>query len=94
MFNRLKNKWKASTPQLILILCTFALGGSTCGYLGKKVMNLLSIDHPALYLPFYILIITILWPFCVLIISIPLGQYPFFRNYLTKVFRRLGFKKG
>lgn len=84
---RLKEKWKVqSMGRLLLILCTFALGGTACGMAGRKIMHYIGPDHKGLWIVVYILLITILWPLCVIIISIPLGQFQFFKNYL----RRLG----
>jgi hypothetical protein len=89
MLEKLKTKWKVTATQLVLILCTFALGGSCCGYLGRKILGLFSINNSFLYLFLYIVLITILWPLCVIIISIPFGQFAFFSNYLKKVKQRL-----
>jgi len=93
---RLKEKWQVKSMfQLLLIICTFALGGTACGMVGRQIMHYIGPDHKGLWVLIYILLITILWPLCVLIISIPLGQFNFFRHYLkrlgTKIFRR---KKG
>lgn len=93
MFQKLQAKWKVNGLSLILILVTFATGGSLCGYLGKKVMNLTGIDKGVLWFILYIIIITILWPLCVLAISIPLGQFPFFKKYIAKIFARFSGKK-
>jgi formyltetrahydrofolate-dependent phosphoribosylglycinamide formyltransferase len=89
MLHRLKDKWKVSWPRFILIFTTFALGGSSCGYLGRKVLGLLSIEPSVIYWILYIIIVTLLWPLCVLIVSIPLGQFNFFRNYLRKMGNRM-----
>lgn len=91
MFNRLKEKWKVTGWELLLILGTFALGGSMCGYLGRQVITPLNINNAFLYGTLYFIILTLLWPVCVLLISIPLGQYRFFRNYLYKMGQKLGF---
>jgi len=89
MFGRLRNKWKVNGWQLLLILITFALGGSLCGYLGRVVLTWLDIDSAAIRIPLYVVIVTLLWPLCVLAISIPFGQFTFFVNYLKKIFRRM-----
>jgi formyltetrahydrofolate-dependent phosphoribosylglycinamide formyltransferase len=90
MFERLRKKWKVGPLQLALILCTFAIGGSLTGYAGRKLMNLLEIDQRWLWILIYIVLITILWPFAVLIVSIPFGQFKFFRGYLKKIGKRMG----
>jgi hypothetical protein len=37
----------------------------------------------------YIVFITLLWPLCVLLISIPLGQFSFFKKYVGKLLNKL-----
>jgi formyltetrahydrofolate-dependent phosphoribosylglycinamide formyltransferase len=93
MFNRLQQKWKVTGWQLTLILCTFALGGSLCGYFTRLIIQPLGIENAFLYGTLYFVLLTLLWPVCVLTISIPLGQYPFFRNYLRKMGSRFGLGK-
>ena len=90
MFKKLQAKWKVNGVQLFLIILTFALGGSLCGYAGRKILGLLSIDQRWIWLLLYIILITLLWPVCVLLISIPLGQFAFFRKYIRKVGKRMG----
>jgi hypothetical protein len=94
MFEKLRKKWKVGGWQLLLILFTFAFGGSITGYLGRKAMHFLDIDDGWFFLPVYIIIITILWPLMVLIISIPLGQYRFFAAYLRKIGLKMGIIKS
>ncbi len=94
MFDRLQRKWKVSGLQVLLILCTFAIGGSLTGYAGKKIMNLLDIDQQWLWVPVYIVIITILWPLAVLLVSVFFGQFRFFTGYLRKIGKRMGFGKA
>ncbi len=93
MFNRLQQKWKVSGWQLTLILCTFALGGSLCGYFTRLIIQPIGIENAFLYGTCYFILLTLLWPLCVLTISIPLGQYSFFRNYLRKMAGRFGIGK-
>lgn len=94
MFEKLQRKWKVNGIKLLLILITFTLGGSACGYLGKKIIGLFEIDLPVVWLVTYIIIVTIIWPICVLIISIPLGQFTFFKKYIIKIFNRFSGKPG
>lgn len=89
MFDRLQKKWKVNGLQLVLILCTFAIGGSLTGYVGRKLMNLIPIDANWLWIVVYILLVTLLWPFSVLLVSIPFGQFRFFTKYLKKIGRRM-----
>ncbi|HET9057767.1 MAG TPA: formyltransferase family protein, partial [Chitinophagaceae bacterium] len=89
MLTRLKRRWNVTGLQLALIILAFALGGSLCGYTGRKIVALFFIDVVALKVLLYIVLITLLWPFSVLVVSIPLGQFSFFRNYIKKIGRRI-----
>ncbi len=90
MFDRLREKWKVNGWQLTLIICTFAIGGSLTGFLAKKIMNLLSLHQDWIWAIIYILLITIIWPLMVVVVSIPLGQFRFFRSYIRKLGQKMG----
>ena len=90
MFERLREKWKVNGWQLTLIICTFAIGGSLTGFLAKKIMNLLSLQQDWLWAILYILLITIIWPLMVVLVSVPLGQFRFFRAYIRKLGQKMG----
>jgi formyltetrahydrofolate-dependent phosphoribosylglycinamide formyltransferase len=94
MFQKLQEKWKVSGTAFVLIFLTFAIGGSMCGIIGKKIMGFTGIDKGLLWLMVYIIILTIIWPICVLIISIPFGQFSFFQKYIRKIFSRFAGKKA
>ncbi|MBS1509209.1 MAG: phosphoribosylglycinamide formyltransferase [Bacteroidetes bacterium] len=53
-------------------------------------MALLPVDKGVLWVIIYILLITLLWPLAVLLVSIPLGQFTFFRKYIAKIIGRFG----
>ena len=89
MLRRLQQKWNVGPGRLFLILVTFALGGSLTGYAGKKIMRLTDIGDAALYVVCYILLVTLLWPFMVLLVSLPLGQFFFFKNYIGKLGKKI-----
>ena len=93
MFQKLRDKWKVNGKDLLLILITFAIGGSVCGFAGKKIMSYTDIDEGIVWLIIYIIILTIIWPLCVLLISIPMGQFVFFKKYINKIFGKMGGKK-
>lgn len=92
MFEKLKARWKVNGLNLVLIIATFALGGSLCGYAGRKLLLLTGLEKGFTWIIFYILLITLLWPLCVLLISIPLGQFRFFRGYILKIWTKLSGK--
>lgn len=89
MFERLQKKWKVSPGRLLLILVVFALGGSATGYVGKRLMAFTGIESPWLYIPVYVIVVTIVWPLMVLLVSIPFGQFAFFRTYIKKLASRM-----
>lgn len=94
MFDKLKQKWKVGGLQLMLILCTFAVGGSLTGFAGKKIMNAMAIGQDWIWAIIYILLITILWPLMVLLVSIPFGQFRFFSRYIRKIGVKMGIVKS
>lgn len=89
MLNNLKARWKVNGVNLVLILTTFALGGSLCGYLGRKILLLTNLDKGIVWVILYIILVTLLWPVCVILISIPLGQFKFFKNYIIKIGKKM-----
>jgi len=93
MFKKLKQRWGVNGVQMLLILCTFALGGSLCGFAGRKLLGLTGLENGFLWVLLYIVLVTLLWPFCVLLISIPFGQFSFFIKYLSKIWNRMSGNK-
>ena len=93
MFKKIREKWNVSGSKFWLIITTFALGGSSCARLSKIILSHIDISGDFLGLLLYILLVFLLWPVCVIIISVPLGQFSFFKNYLKRVFSRLLGKK-
>ncbi|WP_290798768.1 phosphoribosylglycinamide formyltransferase [Flavihumibacter sp. UBA7668] len=89
MFDKLQQKWKVNGWQLTAVLCTFAIGGSLTGIAGRRILALLPVEHPVGWTILYIIVMTLIWPFMVLVVSIPFGQFPFFRNYLSRIFRKM-----
>jgi formyltetrahydrofolate-dependent phosphoribosylglycinamide formyltransferase len=94
MLNRLQQKWKVNGWRFILILTTFAVGGSLCGFAGRKLMAILPIGNPVIWMLIYLIVITIIWPFSVMLVSIPLGQFSFFTRYLASLGRKMGFNSN
>jgi len=89
MFGRLRKKWNVNWWQFTLIFTTFALGGSLCARAGSWVLESLIPLKTTLYWILYIPLISLLWPACVLLISIPLGQFRFFYNYLGRIWKKI-----
>ena len=89
MFGKLKEKWKVGWLQFILIFCTFALGGSSCAKLASWLLSFVLTEKSWVYWIIYLPLVTLLWPICVLVISIPLGQFKFFSNYLKRMWSKI-----
>jgi formyltetrahydrofolate-dependent phosphoribosylglycinamide formyltransferase len=94
MFQKLRQRWKVNGVNLVLIIATFALGGSLCGYAGRKILLFTDLEKGVLWFVLYIILVTLLWPLCVLLISIPLGQFAFFKNYIIKIGKKMAGRKG
>ena len=94
MFDKLKHRWKVNAFNLVLIICTFAIGGSLCGLAGRRLMLLTGLEKGFWWVLLYIILVTLLWPFCVLLVSIPFGQWKFFTTYLSKIWFRMSGKKN
>lgn len=89
MFEKLKARWNVNTTRLVLIIATFALGGSLCGYAGRKILLFTGLEKGVMWVLLYIILITLLWPLCVLLISIPLGQFAFFKKYIYRIGKKM-----
>ena len=92
MFQKLKDRWKVNTLNLVLIISTFAIGGSLCGKAGARLLELGGLQKNFSYWFIYVLLITLLWPLFVITVSIPLGQFSFFKNYLLHIWQRISGK--
>jgi formyltetrahydrofolate-dependent phosphoribosylglycinamide formyltransferase len=93
MFKKLQKKWGVNGLNMALIITTFALGGSACARIAGQLLKLTSLEKNTIWWIIYILLVTILWPICVIIISFPLGQFKFFKNYLFRIWSKMSGKK-
>jgi len=93
MLKKLQDKWNVSGWRLVLILITFAVAGSLTGYAGKKIMGFTGIEAAGIYIPIYVVVVTLIWPLMVIVISVPMGQFVFFRGYLKKMGGRIRGKR-
>lgn len=93
-YSRLQEKWKVNGIQLTLILITFAVGGSLTGQAAKWIMDALNLGSVWYWGLLYLLIVTALWPLMVLLVSLPMGQYRFFRDYIRKLAGKIGLRKN
>ena len=92
MFKKLQQKWGVNGINMALIITTFAFGGSACAKIAGFFLKLTSLEKNTIWWIIYILLVTVLWPICVIIISFPLGQFKFFKNYLFRIWSKMSGK--
>jgi formyltetrahydrofolate-dependent phosphoribosylglycinamide formyltransferase len=94
MFQRLKQRWKVNGLQLFLILCVFAITGTTTAYLTRQVTYWLDLTSSSAW--YWVLKVAMLvfgYQVLILLFAIPFGQFSFFWNYEKKIWRRMFFRK-
>lgn len=90
MFQQLKQKWKVNGTQLLLILCVFAITGTTTAWLTRQITYWLNLpSNSAWYWILKILMLVFGYQFIILLVSIPFGQFNFFWKFEKKLLRRM-----
>lgn len=90
MFHRLKQKWNVNGTQLFLILCVFAVTGTTTAWLTRQVTVWLQLDASSFwYWAIKIGILLFGYQVLILLFAIPFGQFNFFWNYEKKILQRM-----
>lgn len=89
--HKLKDKWKLSSiTQVVLVLITFSVGGSACGIMTGKIMSFFSMSSKSpLWWILYVILATIIWPITVYLVSYFFGQQKFFKDYITKIGKKI-----
>ena len=93
MFEKLQKRWKVSGTQVLLILCVFAITGTTTAWVSKAITGWVGLtpDSPLWQRAMLRGIVLIFgYQFILLTVAIPFGQFRFFWNYEKKILRRLG----
>ncbi|MFT3826032.1 MAG: phosphoribosylglycinamide formyltransferase [Chitinophagaceae bacterium] len=94
MFQRLQKKWKVNGTQLFLILCVFAITGTTTAYITRQVTTWCQVQtYSWAYWLLKIAILIFGYQVLILLIAIPFGQFSFFWKYEKKILARLGLIK-
>ena len=86
---KLQEKWGLAPVQFWLVILTFALGGSLSGRLCSFLLKMIFSEKNWAFWLVYPIILTILWPFSVLFVSLLTGQFRFFKGYLGRVGAKL-----
>lgn len=90
MLQRLKQRWKVNGLQLFLILCVFAITGTTTAYLTRQVTIWLNLGLSSPW--YWVLKVAMLifgYQVLILLFSIPFCQFRFFWNYEKKILRKM-----
>ena len=94
MFQQLKQKWKVNGTQLFLIVCVFAITGTTTAWLTRQITTWLNLTASS---PWYwilkLMMLVFGYQVLILFFAIPFGQFNFFWNYEKKIWRRMGILK-
>ena len=93
MFNKLQQKWNVGPLQLCLILCTFAVTGTTTAWISRSITSWVGFDENTLWTWKLLLRLSILifgYQVIILIVSFFFGQFQFFWNYEQKILKRIG----
>lgn len=93
MLKRLQQKWKVSTSQFILILCVFAITGTTTAWVSKAITNWVGFTDETFWLWKVLLRLSILifgYQAILLPVAFVFGQFPFFWKYEKKILKHLG----
>lgn len=92
MLNKLQQKWNVSSKKLFLILCTFAITGTTTAYVSRSITAWVGFDEATFWAWPILLRLTILifgYQVILLIVAFLFGQFNFFWNYEKKILRRM-----
>jgi formyltetrahydrofolate-dependent phosphoribosylglycinamide formyltransferase len=96
MLKQLQHKWKVSHTQLFLILCVFAVTGTTTAYLSRQVPIWLQLDkNTAAGLRWTVRLIILIFGYqlILLFVAFLFGQFPFFWQFEKKLLQRLRIMK-
>ena len=94
MLEKLRLKWKVSHRQLMLILCVFAITGTTTAYISRSITSWLNIDGGFAYYFTKLMVLVFGYQIIILIVSVFFGQFRFFWNYEKKILTRMRLLKA
>lgn len=89
MFEKLRLKWKVSHRQLMLILCVFAITGTTTAYISRSITGWLEIDGGFAFWLTKLMVLIFGYQIIILIVSVFFGQFRFFWNYEKRILTRM-----
>ena len=97
MLDSLMKKWKVSKTDLFLILCVFAITGTTTAYITNVITGwagFTEATHWGWKLLLRLAVLIFGYQIILLIVAFLLGQFPFFWRYEKKILTRLRILKN
>jgi len=95
MFKKLQQKWKVNEWQLFVILCVFAITGTTTAWLTRLITGWVGFTDETSWIWKLLLRLGMLligYQLILLSVAFLLGQFRFFWNFEKKMLRRMGIK--
>ena len=94
MFQKLKRKWNVNGTQLFLILCVFAITGTTTAWVTRQATFWLQLEASSFwYWAIKTGILIFGYQILILLFAVPFGQFNFFWKYEKKILKRMGLLK-
>jgi manganese efflux pump family protein len=95
MFEKLKNRWGIlSNLQLIVIFIVFAINGTLSARIGYFILDCIGykkeFTNLIVYYLLFIVIVSIIYPFLIMIIGYVFGQFDFFFKFGKKMLKSIG----
>ncbi|HRP58572.1 phosphoribosylglycinamide formyltransferase [Agriterribacter sp.] len=95
MLRQLQKKWGVSNTQFLVILCVFAITGTTTAYITGVITTWAGFTEDTFWLWRFLLRLAILifgYQAILLTVAFLFGQFPFFWKYEKKILKRIGIK--
>ena len=96
MLEGLMKRWKVDKKDLVLILCVFAITGTTTAFVSKLITGWVGFTDATYWLWKLLLRLVVLifgYQAILLAVAFLFGQFPFFWKYEKKILTRLGILK-
>lgn len=96
MLNSLMKKWKVGKKDLFLILCVFAITGTTTAYVSKAITGWAGFIETTPWIWKLLVRLAVLvfgYQIILLTVAFLFGQFPFFWQFEKKLLTRLGILK-
>ena len=96
MLKGLQKKWQVSGVQLVLILCVFAITGTTTAYISASIRRWLGFDENTWWVWKTLLSLAVLifgYQIILMIVAFLFGQFAFFWKYEQKILARMHIMK-